>query len=40
MLRILNILKLNKMKQFKQLLKKANKILTECARGASYAINN
>ena len=40
MLRILNILKLNKMKQFKQLLKKANQILKDCARGAAYAINN
>ena len=28
------------MKQFKQVLKKANQILKECARGASYAINN
>jgi len=28
------------MKQFKQLLKKANKILKELAKGASYAINN
>ena len=27
------------MKQIKQVLKKANKILKECARGASYAIN-
>ena len=28
------------MKQFKQVLKKANKILKECARGCAYAINN
>jgi len=28
------------MKQFKELLKKANQLLKECAKGASYAINN
>jgi len=27
------------MKQFKQVLKKANQILKDCANGAAYAIN-
>ena len=35
-----NNYKLYKMKTIKQLLKKANQILKECAKGASYAINN
>jgi len=28
------------MKEFKQVLKKANQILKDCAKGAAYAINN
>ncbi len=33
-------IKTNNMQTIKQVLKKANQLLTECAKGASYAINN
>ena len=33
-------LKLNKMETIKQVLKKANQLLKDCAKGAAYAINN
>lgn len=37
---ILNNIKPTKMQQIKTILKKANEILKECAKGANYAINN
>ena len=36
----LNNLKPNKMTKIKRVLKKANEVLKECAKGASYAIRN
>ena len=37
---ILNNIKPTKRQQIKTILKKANQILKECAKGASYAINH
>jgi len=37
---ILTNIKPTKMQQIKTILKKANQILKECAKGASYAINH
>lgn len=37
---IINKKNSNKMKTIKQVLKKANQILKECAKSAAYAINN
>ena len=36
----LNNLKPNKITKIKRVLKKANEVLKECAKGASYAIRN